>query len=97
MRRGTGCSHPSDHRSTAEINRERGRGLTGGLGASVALGRGWLTGRAQQQGRGRGRAPERPDLNQTVRIRYSYLKWGRPIQDRRLRSEGQPWSAFPSC
>jgi hypothetical protein len=53
-RRGMWSLQPSDHISTAEISPESERGLTSGPRASAALGRGWLTSRAQLQGRGRG-------------------------------------------
>jgi hypothetical protein len=43
----------------------------------------------------RARTPERSNAKRTVMIRFSYLKQARPIQDGRLRSDGQPWSAFP--
>ena len=43
---------------------------------SAALGRGWLIGRTQLQGRGRGHTFERPDLNRMVEIRSSLFKSG---------------------
>jgi hypothetical protein len=83
---GTGCSQPSDHRSTTKINPERERGLTSGPGVLAVLGQGWLTGRAQLQGLGEGTHPSGQILIGRVRSDLVYLKPLRQISDGHLRS-----------